>query len=282
MNGNNIALNKLFTRNSLWKLINSKGSELYELCIQQYSLKGSNTTNKEIISSIYRYLMKEYRNEYFYKNTLLNKLLLARHSLHTTTALNEVPISKSKADFVLINGKAIVYEIKTELDSFERLDSQINDYYKAFKHVCVVTCESNYEKIRGMLKDTPVGICILTKRNTISMRKEPEDFEQKLNHTLIFKVLRKKEYENILMKHYGELPDTTQMNYYKACLEWFENIEINIAHSYMIGELRKRNIKEVEEYRGVPYELKFLVYFSSFKKKDYTKLNDFLYEHWRE
>ena len=61
--------------------------------------------------------------------------------MNTTTALTEIPIAKSKADFVLINGKAVVYEIKTELDNFDRLENQINDYYKAFDHVAVVTCK---------------------------------------------------------------------------------------------------------------------------------------------
>lgn len=261
--------------------MNNEENELYKKCIAHFSSEKNNRTNKEVISGIYRYLKKEYRNEYFYKNTLLNKLLLGRHSLNTTTALNEVPISKSKADFILINGKAIVYEIKTELDSLERLDSQINDYYKAFTKVCVVTHESNYEKVSKLLKDTSVGICILTKRNTISTRKEPVESNYRLDHSVMFKVLRKREFEQILINHYGKLPVTTQMNYYKACLEWFKEIEINKAHSYMVDELKKRNIKEIEEYKKVPYELKFLVYFSEFKKRDYTKLNAFLNEHWR-
>lgn len=46
---------------------------------------------------------------------------------NTTTALTEIAIAKSKADFVLINGKAVVYEIKTELDNLERLSAQVDD-----------------------------------------------------------------------------------------------------------------------------------------------------------
>ena len=33
------------------------------------------------------------------------------HSVNTTTALTEIPIAKSKADFVLINGKAVVLSL---------------------------------------------------------------------------------------------------------------------------------------------------------------------------
>ncbi len=63
------------------------------------------------MKSLYNYL-KVYRNEYFYKNTILNKLLLGRHSINTTTALSEMPIGKSIADFILLNGKGVVDEIK--------------------------------------------------------------------------------------------------------------------------------------------------------------------------
>ena len=33
---------------------------------------------------------------------------------------------------------------------------------------------------------------------------------------------------------------------------------------------------EIEEYEDVPYELKFLIYFSKLRKKDYAKLKHFL------
>ena len=46
----------------------------------------------------------------------------------------------------MINGKGVVYEIKTELDNLERLNSQIEDYYKAFTNVVIVTYEENIEK----------------------------------------------------------------------------------------------------------------------------------------
>ena len=59
---------------------------------------------------------------------MLNKLLLGRHSINTTTALTQIPINKSKADFILINGKAVVYEIKTELDNFEFIKNTYENY----------------------------------------------------------------------------------------------------------------------------------------------------------
>lgn len=147
MSGNNLVLNRFFTQYVFGDLVTNHTNSTYCTVVKRYLKDEQDRNNGEVISQIYKYMSKNYRNEYFYQNTMFNKLLLGRHSLNTTTALTQIPIGRSKADFIMINGKAVVYEIKTELDSFERLDTQLNDYFKAFDHVCVVTCESNFEKI---------------------------------------------------------------------------------------------------------------------------------------
>ena len=113
-------LNRIFTRNMLRHFMDGKTDNVYATVVKRYICNPNQKKNRQLISEIYCELKNNYRNEYFYKNTLLNKLLLGVHSINTTTALTEVPIAKSKADFVLINGKAVVYEIKTELDNLER------------------------------------------------------------------------------------------------------------------------------------------------------------------
>ena len=118
MNKVNI-LNKIFSRSTLRQFIDNGDDRTYSQVIKRYIKNGEGKTNSELLSEIYKELQSNYRNEYFYKNTLLNKLLLGIHSINTTTALTEIPIAKSKADFILINGKAVVYEIKTELDNFD-------------------------------------------------------------------------------------------------------------------------------------------------------------------
>lgn len=273
---NSILLNRFFTRNTFKQIINDGESSTYTSVIRRYILNSSNKTNGECISEIYQYLKKEYQNEYYYKNTLLNKLLLGIHSPRTTTALTEVPIGNSKADFILINGKAIVYEIKTDLDNFDRLDTQIADYYKAFSRVNVVTSEKNYNEICKKLKDSPVGIYILTSKGSLSLRKKPLEFCDNLSKTTMFKVLRKSEYEQILIEYFKQLPDVSQFEYYRACQALFESIPTNIAYTMFTKILKSRMKIDIIEYSKIPYELKFLIYFSNYKKNDYTKLSYFL------
>ncbi|PKM80714.1 MAG: hypothetical protein CVU89_12310 [Firmicutes bacterium HGW-Firmicutes-14] len=273
---NNIILNRVFTRNTFTDLLTEQFNGTYCQVIKRYIDDIKTKNNRTLISEIYGIMTHSYRNEYVYKNTLLNKLLISKHSLKRTTALTEIPISKSKADFILINGIAVVYEIKTELDSFDRLESQLNDYYKAFDHVCVVTCEENFKKIEELLKDSPVGIYILTKRKRLSPRKEPIRDNSNLDSNVMFKILRKREFENIIKTHYGELPAVSQVNHYNHCYQLFKNIDIEIVYQDMLEELKKRATIEIEEFKHVPYELKFLAYFSKYKKSDYERLNIFL------
>ncbi|MBY7025060.1 sce7726 family protein [Clostridium botulinum] len=278
MEKNNIILNKFFTRSTLDGLVKNNNDRVYKSIAQKYLNDIDNKYNKDVISDIYNVMDKKYRNEYFYKNTLFNKLVLGRHSLNTATALTELPISKSKADFILINkNNAILYEIKTGLDTFERLDAQLLDYKKAFKFIYVVTCESNYEKLSSILKESKVGICILTSNKSISIKKKAIEDSSKLCHDIMFKILRKNEFENVLIKYYGELPQTSQVKYYDACMDMFRNINIDLAHEYLIGQLKKRvnvNINEYKKY--VPYELRILSYFLDFKKEEFIKLDKFL------
>lgn len=276
-NENNTILNKIFTKNTIKKLIEDQEYEVYTKAIYKYVKSKESKRNRDIISEFYSVIKKEYRNEYYYKNTLLNKLLLGKHSVKTTTALTEIPIGKSKADFILINGRAIVYEIKTELDTFERLRSQINDYYKAFTNVSVITCEANYIKLSEILKNTNVGISILTNRGNISERKKAIEDHSNLQYETIFKVLRKQEFESILKIYYGKLPQTTKVKYYDECFAMFTDIPIDEAHRLMVSELKKRGKTDIDKYKQyVPRELSFIAYFGNYKREDYKKLNSFL------
>lgn len=279
MSENNTILTRFFSQNMLQKFTAPYEPSTDLMCsiVRRYAIPvNAGSTNGEIISEIYRYVGNAYRNEYFYKNTLLNKLIINAHRINTTTALTEVPISKSKADFIMINGKAVVYEIKTELDTFDRLKTQLADYYTAFDHVCVVTSESQLASLQAKLLDSPVGIYILTKRNTIHRVKEPEMFRDSLDLKHIFKILNKPEYENIVQKLEGCLPDVTPVNYYKACKDIICSHTIDEVYPLFLKELKRRNKITVCNYKAIPDALHFLIYFSKVKSDDTVNLQRFL------
>ncbi len=259
---------KFFTKSALKYIISGKVKTLDHL----------QKNNLQKIKEIYKYLCSSYRNEYVYKNTLFNKLLIGKHSLNTTSAITELPVAESIADFVMINGKAVVYEIKTELDSLDRLGGQLSSYYKAFDIVYVVVSEHHYKTVANLLEDTPVGIIVLSKRLTLSVRKVAISDTTHFSKDIWFTILRKYEFEAILKKYYDSLPVVSDFLYYQACKQLFLNLDTDVLYREFILQLKNRNLRQAKyiDYYTIPAELRFLVYFSRLKKKEYESLCQFL------
>ena len=75
MDRTSIVLNRVFTQTTFKELFaNPVQAETYVSVVKRYVKDPENKDNEQIISEIYSYLKNNYRNEYFYKNTLLNKL----------------------------------------------------------------------------------------------------------------------------------------------------------------------------------------------------------------
>ena len=139
--------NRIFVPSQLTQLLNTGTMNHAVLAAEKYNLKGNSLA--QTLTNIYGYLKYNHRNEYFYKNELFNKIVLGRHSLKTTSAIRELPVGKAIADFIIINGKAQVYEIKTDLDNLDRVKAQITSYFKAFKYVNVITCDT---KVKSLIR----------------------------------------------------------------------------------------------------------------------------------
>ena len=271
-------LNRIFTRNMLRSFVDGENEVLFDNVVRRYISDPTQKVNRELISELYNMIKNNYRNEYYYKNTLLNKLLLGVHSVNTTTVLTELPVARSKADFIMINGRAVVYEIKTELDNLDRLAMQIEDYYKAFDHVMVITYENNVENTKRVLTGLPnqIGISVLKSNGKISIIRKAEEYSQNLDSKTIFKILRKNEYENIISKYYGKLPNTTQFEYFQACLDKVVAMPIEVVYKAFLEELKKRIRIDKDELERIPYELRFQAYFMNLSNYEYEHLNSFL------
>ncbi|AEN89211.1 hypothetical protein BMWSH_2329 [Priestia megaterium WSH-002] len=224
--------------------------------------------------SLYKELAATYRNEFFYKNTLFNKYVLGIHSLNTTVALSEIEIDNSKADFAIINkNKSFVVEIKTDLDTLDKLIYQIEDYYKVFSLVYVLTSENYYYQVYRLVKDTNVGIMVLTKRNTISIRKYAKDDFNKLKHENLFRILRKQEYEDLIKEQFEEVPEVKPIYRYSVYLNMFKYLDIKKSQKLVFNKvLRRINLYDVEYLREVPLELRWLVYQSHLNQEKFERL----------
>jgi hypothetical protein len=206
------------------------------------------TTLGQFFDWIYSILFKNYRNEYIYKNAITNKILLGKHNLDTSHLLTEFRVGKCKADVVVLNGTSTVYEIKSEFDSFVRLEKQIQSYLEIFDHINVITSNSQVSKLENILPAT-IGILVLTNRNTISTIRESKANKKNINPCVLFDSLRKNEYIKVIKEYYETVPDAPNALIYRECKKLFCKINPEIAHDVTTKILRERtNLKVLKEF----------------------------------
>lgn len=99
-------------------------------------------------------MMQKYLNENAIKSSFINKVLL-RGKSHVS--IFELNVGSSRVYSCKINGTSIAYEIKTDLDNFNRLDKQLNDYLQAFEEVYVICSNNRVNKVKAIILEE-VGI----------------------------------------------------------------------------------------------------------------------------
>lgn len=223
----------------------------------------------DIISIVYSFLQKNYQNEYIYKNILVNKILLGIHSLNTSFMISELPVASCKADMVILNGTSTVYEIKTELDSLDRLERQICAYKKAFDMINVVTSD-RHGQIQPIEELLPreIGIISLTAKGTLRTIRPPVSNVRNVDREVIFNILQKREYLSIIKKYYGAIPDVPNTQIYKAAKSKFQMMPVEDIHKEMVGLLKARGKSLSAFIQKVPTPLKALAIKSHFSAKE--------------
>jgi len=201
-------------------------------------------TRHEALEVLDGILRKTYRNEHVYKSIIVNKILLGRHTLRTATLVNEFTVGNSCVDTVIINGEATAYEIKTELDSSAKLIKQITDYRKVFRKINVVVHESMVDNYYELLADTDVGLLALTSRHSLSVKKVAQSNTSDLDVTIMMKSLRKQEYTEILVRHFGSSPSVPSTQHFSRCLDMAVSIDPVIYQRYFEDALRARKPRE--------------------------------------
>ncbi|MUP37739.1 sce7726 family protein [Labilibaculum euxinus] len=225
----------------------------------------------EYIRFVYGELRKQYRNEYIYKNTLINEILIKKYSVKETIAINEFRVGNSIADIVMFNGTSKAFEIKTELDSNTRLKGQLNDYTKIFKENYIVTHESLVDKY--LKEDASAGIIQIVEcpRSLKIEEIRPVKINNDIDPNILIRSLRTEEYKSIVKNYYGSLPKMTSFNMFKICSELIQNIPQESLNSLFINQMKKRksNMNEISSFYK---ELRQIGLAMNLDQKNYNKL----------
>ncbi|MFS2187938.1 sce7726 family protein [Mucilaginibacter sp. Mucisp84] len=275
---NSRLLARLISNAGFQKMISPSGVKTYSRQLRKVIESGGislpvDFTLSQLINLSYDHLQEGYRHEYIYKTKLLSDFILKKYSLDDTIILNEFRIGKSVADMVLVNGTNKVFEIKTELDSPERLKTQLNDYYKAFSEVYIVTHHTLAAKYKSIV-DERVGLIEFNGDYSLYTSRDAIIDQTRLDNLVMMKSLRKGEFLDIVKKINGQLPVTTQVKLYKECLNIVNDIDASVLQKYFLTSVkgRIRSEHKLVLNNDVPDYLKFFCYLVNFTEKQYLAL----------
>lgn len=251
-------ISKAFSKGVLRDIASNRFSPLLDEILRSSDILDGlkNRSYSTIFEYCYNILVNEYRNEYVYKNAITSKIAIGRHKLSDISYFSEFKVWNVIADSVLVNGTTTAYEIKTEYDSFLRLDAQLDTYQQVFEYVNVVVPESKVDLIKRQLQDN-IGILVLTDGYTISVDRSPMSNVEKLSPDIIFSCLRKNEYEFIIIKHFGALPSAKPVYVRRESAKLFNQLDKQTIHNELVFCLKNRRLDEERKnlIRSLPKSL---------------------------
>ena len=243
----------LFSASFFSRLLESNDPSLINCEIITYDKSLINKAFKTYMDYLiyaYNILVFNYRNEYIVKNTLINELLLKKYSTKNTVAFSEFKVGSSIADFVLFNGVSKVFEIKTELDSERRLESQLKNYMKLFQECYVVIPAESIPKYLVSLAQG-VGVISVVKSSNKMILKEilkPTPVET-IDCDVLMESVKTAEYKNIVSNYCGHLPEMNSFNMYNVCKEIIRCMPAKELRILFNNEMKKRQTNTALLYR---------------------------------
>lgn len=216
-----------------------------------------------------------HRDEYIYRAAISQKVLMGTHSLRTASMLNEFRAGTSKADIVVLNGTATVYEIKSERDSLARLANQVENYKRVFAKVNVIASEGH---IAGVLDTVPddVGVMCLSRRYQIKTVREAEDCPARICPETVFESLRMAESAAILQELGVTVPDVPNTQRYSVMRALFATLDPVELHIEMVRTLKRtRDLAPIGDFvERLPKSLHAAALSISVRRSDHSRLID--------
>lgn len=238
------------------------------------SQAGPQTTVGDIFDSAFEILkVVGQRDEYIYRAAISQKVLMGTHSLRTASMLNEFRVGSSKADLVILNGTATVYEIKSERDSLARLANQVENYKRVFAKVNVIASEGH---IKGVVETVPkdVGVMCLSKRYRITTVREAVECPARICPMTVFESLRMAEGIAILQKMGVMVPEVPNTQRHAAMRDLFATLDPMALHVEMVRTLKRtRNLAPLGDFIDrLPRSLQAAALSISVRRSDHPKL----------
>ncbi len=231
----------LFSRSAVKEWMNGNLSSI-DFKIKRYDENWYSSTKRtyiDYLKFVYSVLENQYQNEYILKNSFLNDWLIKELGESNSELYSEFRIGSAIADLVMFNGTSRAFEIKTELDSDKRLNSQLDQYQKVFNEIFLIVPASKIEEY--VTYDNSIGIIcfdILSPKRFQIIR--PATRSTDIDAKALMHIFHTSEYKEIVTHHYGQLPEVTSFNQFEICKDLIAKIPQNELNHLFINKMKSR------------------------------------------
>lgn len=152
---------------------------------------------KQLWANIYEQVFDNSRYEYIYKNEVLklfyNDIMREQKALLNEVELYSADTLHNVLDLLLISNEGMhAIEIKSDFDTFQRLDNQLPMYCNLFQYVSVFVSEHKVKQLEQYIDNigfTNVGIISLADKRVETIR-EPQSNEDRIDKGLLLDNIR--------------------------------------------------------------------------------------------
>jgi len=271
-------MSNAFSKSILSDLLKTGKSKKFDLIISSISnLEIKDKTHGELFDLLHLNMIKNYRNEYIYKNAIANKIVLGRHKFKNISFFTELFVWGVIADVVVANGTTTAYEIKTAYDSFSRLNNQIGIYKQAFEYVNIVIPES---KLSSLIKIAPdnVGIIILSENFTFQEYRKPISNEETLSTEIMLSLLHASDKKYVLKKYFNKELEYKSINDFYNEEKYLLELDSATMHKELLSSMHKRQYDQQRKDLVLksPESLRSILISANYSRPKMKSISNFL------
>lgn len=187
---------------------------------------------------------KEIFDESHIKAKCIDFLLFKhRDQLDDYVLVNELQFAdgKRRADLVEVNGCMNVFEIKSDLDSLDRLPEQIQDYKNCFDTITIVTTDKHFSNVKRTIPKS-IGI-VLVRGNEIAQIRKAQTYHNFNRYALA--AFMQNDDLNILIKQL-KIPKYSKMTITQKRLSVCKILPLDELRGFAIAAIKKNYQKQFE------------------------------------
>lgn len=243
----------------------------YYRIVEHFFKKSKLIKNHELLTELYNDLLTNHRTDYIYKNELIKYI-----GFKNNVIFDEFKIGNSIANVVALDNFVTVYEIITDLNKLNTLDSNIVSYQHFADKIYILTSQSYMDRIFIKYKYTNIGILVLNDNNEIIKLKKATACLSFLNSEILFNVLSEKEYLLLAKKYFNFVPIQNK-KVANECFNLLKELPLFDFHCYVQELLINRNpSNDMFSKYNIPNELKYLCKLLNFEGIELRRLIYFL------